>query len=333
MNGRNCLLACLSVLLLVTAGLAQDEPVTLRYKHYTAGETVHFQVTASGVMPMTVDLTNAGEGQAGMLAMDMNITTDVLVDELCRSVDDQGVASVEMTIPQIISHNNFQQGGQPIDTVFEWKDGAITNAVNGTAVPETEEMRQAKALLSSALKMRVEPNGKTTPDADTVVLLEKLTNANGGMGGLDMGRMNAMTSMLPDHPVKVGDTWAYEDEAKAMGLNLKTTSTFKLAALEQFEGRRVARIEGHATLNSTGQADTPQAPAPTANTAIFTRIEVTTDFVNYFDLEKSCVVYSKMTMVQNMAMMITQPAKPGAAPVCLPATIDNGQMTSETRLK
>lgn len=342
MNQRMAVVAVLMIVLVAAVAAAQDAPVTLRYK-YTPGETRHIETTTSGVMPMTIDATNAGGGEAAVVALDMNLNTTVLMDEVCKAVDDRGVASLEMTMPEITSRVTQQVGNQTIDAVFEWKNGVATRTVNGQAVPDTDEIRQATEALKATMKMQVTPTGQSTLDPETVKVMAKLGSANGGMGGMDMGSMNSLMAALPEGPVKVGDGWAAEQETRAMGLTLQGTCDLKLVAIEQFEGRRAARIEGHATINSSGEAEPPAEPAEPAETAQttapaqttnFTRLEMTIDFVNYLDLERGVVLCSTMNVCQNMAMVISQPApKQGDPPITLPGTIDNGQLTVEVRLK
>jgi hypothetical protein len=154
-----------------------------------------------------------------------------------------------------------------------------------------------------------------------------MMNMSGGMG-IDMNRLSSLTSALPDHPVKVGDTWELTDSVQMGQASMTGNSNFKLTALEAFEGVQTARIEGQARLSINGQMPGTSPMGMPVQTNI-TRLDIAVAFVNHFDLAKGNVLLSSMNMNQNMAMMITMGEGPQA--VHLPATIENAQLTMEVR--
>lgn len=318
---------CLMVFLAVVGAWGQDEAVTLRYK-FTPGETSRYEITGTGTMPLNIDLTPAGQG---MMAMDQNLDIKIATEQLCRAIDDQGVADVEMKMPVLVIHTSMKTNEQPVETEVKWEEGKLTTTVNGQAQPEDENTRKLLEVLSTAFKLKMKPNGETTPDPETLALMAKLQGA-GVFGGMDMNRMNALTTRLPEGPAKVGDTWKTEEEMKMGEAVLKGASSFKLAALEDFEGVRCARIEGDTTLTADGTITVGGGPGGQQNS--ITRMEIAMTFVSYLDPETGHVLNTKAEMTQNMAMMINTGQKTAEGkPIILSATLDNGVMTVEQRRK
>lgn len=325
MNTR--LLFLLVCLLLASAVFAQDDVYTLRYK-FVPGETLVDQSTMTGTIPM--DLTPGPE--AGIPAMGMDMTLDIimLMSQACKSVDAQGNATVELTYPSSTFRTNVHAGDQPIDMVLTWDKGVLTSTMNGAAQPADENSKKLAEILGTPIKMTIAPTGKATVDPDSAKLLNAMMNASGGMT-MDISRLSALTNGLPDHPVKVGDTWAVQDTVQMGGATMAGTSNLKLAAIETFEGVKTARIEGEARLSINGQMPAASPLGMPVQTNI-TRLDIAMTFVNHFDLEKGNILVSNMNLCQNMAMVISMGAQ-GAQQVHIPATIENAQMTIEMRRK
>lgn len=316
-----CLLACL----LVGAAHAQ-EAVDLRYK-FTAGETDTYQITTGGTIPL--DLTPGPEAGIPPMTMDLALNMVMQMTQACTGVDDKGVGQLEMCYPTMTVQTKMQ-AGEPIDMLMKWENGALTTTLNGQAQPVDENQKKMMALLASVMKMKMTPQGKTTLDPETEKIVQAMMSASGGMQ-MDFGKLNALTNALPDHPVKVGDTWTLEDSGQMGAATLTGTSTFKLAALEPFEGVPTARIEGEARMSINGQMPTATPVGMPVQTNI-TRLDIALAFVNHFDPARGKMLASDMNMNQNMAMMISMGA-PGGQMVHLPATIENAQMSVEFRHK
>lgn len=319
-----CAFVCL---LMVSAALAQDDATTLRYK-YTPGETLAYQSTMSGTIPM--DLTPGPEAGIPAMGIDMTMDISMLSNQACKSVDEQGNGVIELTYPGSTFRTSVHAGDQPMEMVLTWDKGVLTNTVNGQAQPPDDNSKKLALILSTPIKMTISPTGKATPDAESAKLLSAMMNASGGMT-MDLSRLSALTNGLPDHPVKVGDTWAVQDTAQMGGATIAGTSTLKLAALETFEGTKTARIEGEARLSITGQMPGSSPMGMPVQTNI-TRLDIAMTFVNHFDLARGNMLVSNMNICQNMAMVISM-GQGGAQPVHIPATIENAQMTVEMRRK
>jgi hypothetical protein len=319
------MLCCLAICLCLSAAVAQDQTCLLRYK-YTPGHTDTYQMTSSGVVPM--DLTPGPETGIPAMGMDMALDMAMTMMQTVRNVAPDGSAQVEVRYPSMTIRTTLQPGGQPLNVLMTWDQGVLTNTINGAAQPADENQKKMAQMLAAVLKMTVTPTGKSTPDSETAKLMADLMSANGGMS-MDVSRLSALTSALPEQPVKVGDTWAVQDTGVMGGASLAGNSTFKLAALEDFEGTPSARIEGEARLTLSGQMP-PSTPMGIPVQTNITRLDIAMRFVNHFDLAKGNMLLTTMNLNQNMSLVIsTGPA--GAPQIHIPATIENAQMTIDVR--
>lgn len=319
------ILCCLALCLCLSAAVAQEQPLLLRYK-FTPGHTDTYQMTSTGTIPM--DLTPGPEAGVPPMAMDMAVDMSLTMAQTVRSVAPDGSAQVEVRYPSMTIRTTLQPGGQPMEVLMTWDKGVLTNTINGQTQPADPNQQKMAQLLTAALKMTVTPTGKSTPDPETAKLMADLMSASGGMS-MDFSRLSALTSALPEQPVKVGDTWSIQDTGAIGGANLAGSSNFKLAALEDFEGTLSARIEGEARLTLSGQMP-PSAPMGIPVQTNITRLDLAMRFVNHFDLAKGNMLQTTMSLNQNMAMVISTGAA-GGQQVHIPATIENAQMTIDVR--
>jgi hypothetical protein len=283
-------------------------------------------MTSTGMIPM--DLTPGPEAGIPAMAMDMALDMDMTMAQTVRGVAPDGSAQVEITYPAMTIRTTLQPGDQPMNVVMTWDKGVLATTVNGMAQPADENAKKMAQVLGAVLKMTVTPTGKSTPDPETTKLMADLMSASGGMS-MDFSRLSALTSALPQQPVKVGDTWGIQDSGQMGGANLAGTSTFKLAALEDFEGTPTARIEGEARLSLSGQM-APSAPMGMPVQTNITRLDIAMRFVNHFDIAKGNMLLSTMNLSQNMAMVISTGQIAGKQ-IHIPATIENAQMTIDVR--
>ena len=321
------LLPCVC-LLVASAVLAADDTYNLSYK-FTPGETLANQITMSGTIPM--DLTPGPEAGIPAMGLDMAMDICMLSCQVCKSVDAQGNAAIELSYPSSTFHTSIQAGDQPIEMLMTWDKGVLTNKINGQVQPQDENTKKLATILGTPMKMTMSPTGKATPDPESAKLLSAMMNASGGMT-MDVSRLSALTAGLPDHPVKIGDTWGVQDSVQMGGATMAGNSNLKLAAIETFEGVKTARIEGEARLSITGQMPGSSPMGLPVQTNI-TRLDIAISFVNHFDLEHGNMLVSNMNVCQNMAMMISMGGQGGAQQAHVPATIDNAQMTIEMRRK
>lgn len=324
-TNRICVLATIAALLLIGGSVgAQEQTYSLAYK-FVPGRTDVTQMTMTGTLPL--QMTPGPEANIPPMGFDVSLNMNMTMSQLCSAVDAKGTAQLQTTIPMMATHTSMDVVNQKVDTLFKWENGQIEMSVNGTAQPPDENLKKLAGILGATLRMTMTPGGQTTADAETQKLLMSMMNANGGMTA-DLNRLNALTSQLPDHPVKVGDTWKVSDTGKLGDATLSGSSDLKLAAIETFEGARTARIEGEARLSIAGQMPATGGMGMPARVNI-TRSDIAIAFVNHFDLDRGLVLVSTMNLNQNMAMMISMGE--GNQAVVLPATIENAQMTMETR--
>lgn len=327
-------LICLALVVIAAGlGVAQDEAVTLRHK-FTAGEKATYVTKISGTVPMTV--TVPAEMGGGALPLDVIVDMAMTTDELTREVDDKGFGHLDKTIPELAIRSSMQVMGMPLETVLKWEKAALTATVNNEPLPADDGQKKLADMLAQTVKMIMEPTGKSTPEAETA---QETAGALGitGLGGVDLSQLGALLTGLPEQAVKVGDTWEVKDEIKNGAATVTGSSTFKLAAIETVEGRRVARIEGQARLTMEGQMAAPGAMGMPMHLNI-TKMDVALSFINHFDIERGTTPLTEMNMCQNMDMVMSVP--PGIAgaagggngqPVNMPTTIENAQFAMETR--
>lgn len=312
---------CLLAVLVLSCAWAQ-EAVTLRYK-FVPNRVDAMSMTGNGTIPMTI---NPGP-EAGVPGMGMDIMMDMTMRscQVCKSVDDKGVGSLETTIPLMAIHTTLQVADQPVEMMMKWEKGVLSNTVNGQSLPADENIQKLTQLLCVPMKSTQTPLGVVKPDSESTKMLASLFNQS-GLNSLDWTQVGALTSALPENPVKVGDTWTIQSKLPTGQALLQGTSKFKLAAIENFEGAKVARIEGTATLMANGQmgATTPMGMPANIN---ITNMNIVLNFVNRLDIAKGIIVTSDVNMVQNMDMMISM----GAQNMHIPASIENGQMTMQIR--
>jgi len=326
-SGRLCMLMVLLVVLTVTGVWAQEAPVTLRYK-FVPGQTAALAMKGAGTMPMSI--TPGPEAGGANMAFDIIMDMNMDMMQKTASVDAEG-GHLENTMPTMTIRTTMQVMGQPTEVIVSWKDGAVSTTVNGQMQPLDENMKKMQQMLSQTLKMTMDPLGKTTPEPETAKAMASLFNPS-GLGGVDFGKLGALTSALPEQPVKIGDTWEIKDEAKLGEATMAGTSTMKLAGFEVVEGRRMAKIEGQARLTAQGQMPGGAAMGMPVNVNV-TSLDVAVAFLNHFDIEAGVVSLSEMNLCQNMQMMLTVPATMAGQEMHIPAAIENAQMTMETRRK
>lgn len=315
------------LMLVVTAALAQDAPVLLQYK-FVPGRVDLYDVKMTGVLPV---LVNPGpEANIPAMGFDVALDMSMTIRHVCRSVAADGSAQIEMTFPQMVTQTRIEVEGQPVDMVMRWENGQLTNILNGQPQPLDENAQKMAEGLKATYRFTMKPNGEQVLDPQTMQLMNQLYQSN-TFGGMDMSRLSALTSRLPDGPVAPGDTWEVADEVSTQQLTMTGSSQMMLVRYEDLEGRRVARIEGSATTAMNGQMNS--AGGPMGTTFNITRLEVNINFINRFDAAAGVMPLSVASVAQNLAMMLSMAGMGNGQAIHLPMSIDNGQFTMEMRLQ
>jgi hypothetical protein len=204
----------------------------------------------------------------------------------------------------------------------------LTSTLNGQPQPLDENGQKLAQALAATFNYNIKPTGEQTPDADTIKLMNALYNTS-AFTGLDLSRLSALTSRLPEEAVVPGATWQVEDEVSNQQGGISGKSELKFVGYEDLQGVRTARIEGQATMNMVGQM--PGMGGPMGMTFNLTKLETNISFVNHFDPAKGLTPLSQANLAQNMIMMMRMGAMGGGQDINVPMTIENAQMTLETR--
>lgn len=320
-------LLLVAVVLLAVAGLAaaQDAPVLLQYK-LVPGRVDTFITRATGAMPVGI---NPGP-EAGIPAMNFDTTIELVITmrNVCKVANPDGSGLVEMNIPAMLIKMGIAVAEQPMDIVMEWKDGKLTSSLNGQEQPLDDNGQNLAKALAATFRYNVKPTGEQLPDEATKKLMDTLYNAS-AFTGLDMSRLSALTSRLPATPVAPGATWQVEDEASNQQGSISGKSELKFTGYEDLDGVRTARIEGQATMAMSGQK--PGMPGPMGMNFNLTKLETNISFVNHFDPVAGVCPVSQANVAQNMIMVMSMGGFGGGQDINLPVTIENAQMTMESR--
>lgn len=319
---RLLLVSC--CLLLIAGGLfAQDEPVTLRYR-FVPQQVISQEVTGTGTIPLTVAL-GAAAGMGEDLAVDLLMDLKLGLTYTCQSVEADGQALVTMQTPLMVVRTATNMAGQPLDSVITWEQGVLKLLVNGQPHPEDDNTRKLAALLGLAIPMQMDTLGHSQPTPEGQKALQGLGSL-ANFSAVDLPQLSALTSRLPDQPVKVGDSWEVAAEDNREGASLTGNSSFKLAGYEQCQGVRCARIEGQARLSGTGQSMPTPLGLP-VQTQI-TRMDIALSFVHHFDPAAGQSVSTEIILAQTASMILTAAGPMG--PMQLPAAIENAQIHLKT---
>jgi hypothetical protein len=313
------LLVSLSVLLIAGGVVAQDEAVTLRYR-FVPQQVISQEVSGTGTIPLTVAI-GAATGMGEDLTVDLLMDLKLGLTYTCQTVEADGQALVTMQTPLMVVRTATNMGGQPVDSVITWEQGTLKLLVNGQPHPEDDNTRKLAALLGLAIPMKMDPVGHSQPTPEGQKALQGL-GALANFSAVDLPQLSALTSRLPDQPVKVGDTWEVAAEDNKEGANLTGNSTFKLAGYEQYQGVRCARIEGQARLSGTGQSMPTPLGLP-VQTHI-TRMDIALNFIHHFDPAAGQSVSTEINLAQTASMILTTGGPMG--PMQLPAAIENAQI-------
>ena len=196
------------------------KPVTLRFK-FTPGQVAYYTLTVDTDGTMTNPLTQA--------PMALNNHLQALLRQTVKDVrSSDGAATVETGV----------------DTA--------SFSVNGQDFPIPPEKMAAMKTVGTTVML---PTGK---------ILSFTPSGGGGGGaipGMDFGRVNALSilGVLPDAPLKVGDSWKSGVSAGLTGSSV--LSRFSLSGVDTAGGKTVAVI----TQTTDGSLDpaTPNGAAPT----------------------------------------------------------------------
>ncbi len=236
MSPRVCPLLVVFAVFLAAAGLASaQEAIPLAFK-YAVGDVFQYEVTVSGSGGL-----RAPDGQFSPAGIQGNLRLSATVAEVLPN----GNSRLQLTIPRA----SFQMNVAQERANFNLENGKIRWFANGREQsPPDADLSQAP-LISVPLQFVASPNGRivdvtipTIPDMDKVSDMMKMFP---GMG--PGGMQNMSEPLLPDTPVKVGDTWRKTTQLTPFGAEMPITITVShtLDSVSTEGGIRMARISGY----------------------------------------------------------------------------------------
>lgn len=317
----------LSLLAAWTGAFAQQPPQLLRYK-FAAGQTDHYEIRATGKLPLSLNF--GPEANFPTLILEPTINISLTVRQYCRDVSEDGAGFMEMTIPAMQSHFSVRFEGQPMDIFTSWENNRLKIFLNGQEQPLDENAQKLAQALGATYPYQITSTGQQIPAEETLELLAQLTQS-AAFSGLDFSRLNALTSRLPEKPVAIGETWTVEDTLTSPQGHLAGRSRIKLVGYEEQNGVQAARIEGEGKFTMSGQASGTQSPMGVM--FHISRLEMDIRFINFFDPEAGKIILSQADIAQDMLLMLTVPGMRLGQDVHLPATIEKGQIHLEMRLQ
>jgi hypothetical protein len=317
-----CVLLVMSVAVLAAA--QNDEPTLLQYK-FAPGTTQHTEIVGTGSVPMNIQLGLDAGGQD--MSMDIAMDLRLLQTQTCESVSDTGEATMVMKVPSMTVKSSIDVADQKIESLMTWENGQLAMTLNGQAqpLPADATVEQLGKILAGGIKSLVRPDGASRLDAENTKLMQSMTGFSMGLGA----SATSLMAGFPKQPVKPGDTWTLELKPEEAGGFLAGTGDFKLEGYEDLEGVRCAKITGQARLHSLQPIISPSSAMGQAST--INSMEINVEFTNYFDVAKGEMALTKMTLVQNLEMIITMGGQGGAQAMQIPASVQNSQMNMEVR--
>jgi len=281
----------LAASLLVLAGAsvsrAQDTPaatpeVTLTYKYQT-GNLQKFRLDSKS------DLTISPEGAAGLGPIPVTAKLQAVYTEKVAGTN-QGTGTLLVTLGSMLVDTN----ALGMSNVVKVQNGKVTNTVNGQPAPAGSGGDMMKGLANNKpITLKRSPLGS-------------VTDANGA-AAMVTGGIGMTIAQMPDHPVKVGDSWDVAQKIRASvpgtpggqaAPEIEVHFTHTLKELVTKGGKQFAIIE------STGSGSTPaDAPGPAVNQNV--------TGTTRFDVERGTVASGQYNM--DLSMKLATPGLPAAA--------------------
>lgn len=261
------------------AGVARaDEPVTLKYK-WNKGETITYRMTTdtktkmSGIPGMgDIDMT-----QKQVMISSMNVK-DVAADGVATVVLSFDTIQVTMEHPMMgkMSYDSDKKDdnakGNPLASSF----GAMIGETMTFVIEPTGAVRSAEGM-NRIIKKVIDAVEKENPGAGAIMEQQ----LQGAFGDEAMRKTYEQAlKILPDKPVKTGDTWTTSMDMPMPGMGtLKSNITSTYQGTDKADGRSVAKIANTVVINLDPAAvNNPDA-----------KIELKDgkgDGVNLFDIER-----------------------------------------------
>ncbi len=143
-----------------------------------------------------------------------------------------------------------QVGEMTIELSAVGETCTLRPADEGQQPAQPQKLDLAK-LLAEPLVMHIDARGRVLGVQGTWLDAIQKTMGQGGPGFVDLLRLGQ--GLLPDHPVRVGETWQTTTTTidERTGTKLEMAAISRLAGIERRNGHRIARIEGTSVLKIT----------------------------------------------------------------------------------
>lgn len=290
------LVASLFVLAGASVSRAQDAPVaapevTLTYKYQT-GNVQKFRLDSKS------DLTISPEGAAGLGPIPVTAKLQAVYTEKVAGTS-QGTGTLLVTLSSMLMDTN----ALGMSNVVKVQNGKVTTTVNGQPAPAGAAGDMSKSLGGNKpITLKRDARGS-------------VTDANGA-AAMVSGGIGMTIAQMPDHPVKVGDSWDVNQKIRASvpgtpggqaAPEIEVRFTHSLKELVTKGGKQFAIIE------SLGSGSTPaDAPGPAVNQNV--------TGTTRFDIERGTVASGQYNV--DLSMKIATPGLPaGAAAQGAPANL------------
>jgi hypothetical protein len=282
------LAASLFVLAGASVSRAQDAPaaapeVTLAYKYQT-GNLQKFRLDSKS------DLTISPEGAAGLGPIPVTAKLQAVYTEKVAGTN-QGTGTLLVTLGSMLVDTN----ALGMSNIVKVQNGKVTTTVNGQPAPAGSGGDMIKGLASNKpITLKRDARGG-------------VTDANGS-AAMVTGGIGMTIAQMPDHPVKVGDSWDVAQKIRASvpgtpggqaAPEIEVHFTHTLKDLVTKGGKQFAIIE------STGSGSTPaDAPGPAVNQNV--------TGTTRFDVARGAVASGQYNM--DLSMKLATPGLPAGAP-------------------
>ena len=270
----------------ITAARAQDPATppptefTLAYKYQT-GNIQKFRLETKSDLTLTPEGGGGIAASLGPLPIASKMTT-AYTEKVAGTR--QGTGTLTIKVDSLLIDTNVMGRA----SVIKVQNGKTTATVDGQPAPEGALGGAANSLSTKPVTVKRDPRGLVTSES----------------GGMPAGGAGASIAQLPDHPVKVGDSWEVVQQVAANlpgpgggiapPLDVRFTHTLKEVVTKN--GKQFALIE------SMGSGSTPaDAAGPSLNQSI--------TGTTRFDIARGAVASGQYNM--DISMKLGTAALPG----------------------
>jgi hypothetical protein len=291
-------------------------------------DTIEFKWTHKpgkvSVMKMVTKVVGSMKMPDPMPEQKFNETVEQQVRTTCLKVNPDGSGVYEMEMPSIAMKMDI--GGMKCDIRT---DAPATQGAS--SIPGMENMQKLYAALAKGkYTVVIGPDGRTRKVDGFARTMREAIKSLGDTLGPQKAVLEAMSKAFdddamreqmdaragfipPQGTVRVGDTWNNTRDIKfpMFNMNFKTITDCTLLGVEEFQGRRCAKVALKASMKSSGKPDVPAPATGSPNPLTNMEFNFTGSDGNgiaYWDYENGELVQFRQTM--RMVCEITMKVPP-----------------------